>query len=200
MHYDSDVPPKRLFAYDSVNDDDFKGHVISNGTLSKILAPGTRVGWIECPPRMTEAFFNSGFLRSGGAINNYTSGVIASMIELGLLETHVKECFKRYKSQRDALVKVLTENLTTSCKFLHPAGGYFVWIKLPEHIDGEALCEYVLKNFKVFIIKGSRFSVENKQNNFVRISFAFHTPDTLSKAGKMLCDGINEYISLHSDG
>lgn len=198
LHYDDELSPKRLFAYDSMDDDDYKGHVISNGTFSKILAPGVRVGWMECPPRITKAFQNSGFLKSGGGISNYASGVITSMIETGKLEEHVQECWQSYKSQRDALVQALTENLPQTCSFLRTRGGYFLWIKLPQHIDGEEMCEFILKNYKVFIIKGNRFSVENKLRNYVRISFAFHLPETLSKAGKLLCSGIEDYLATHT--
>lgn len=45
-------PPKRVFAFDRPDVATYGGHVISNGTFSKILAPGVRVGWIEAPPRI----------------------------------------------------------------------------------------------------------------------------------------------------
>lgn len=61
LHYDcSGKSPKRLFAYDYENDVDYKGNVVSNGTFSKIFAPGLRVGWMECPPRVVEAFKKNG--------------------------------------------------------------------------------------------------------------------------------------------
>lgn len=61
LHYTNpeQAPPKRLFAYDIEGlgkIDGWRGNVISNGTFSKILSPGIRLGWMECPPRCVEAF------------------------------------------------------------------------------------------------------------------------------------------------
>lgn len=193
------MPPKRLYAYDSFDDADFKGHVISNGTFSKILAPGTRVGWMECPPRIVQAFQNSGFLKSGGAVSNYVSGIITSMIDLGTAEQQLKECIRHYKDQRDALIQAFAENMPDACSFHRPRGGYFVWIKLPENVDGDILSEFILQHYKVFTIRGSRFSIENKCRNYLRVSFAFQPPEVLIDAGKLLCDGIREYLDKQNN-
>ncbi|KAH3718241.1 hypothetical protein DPMN_061041 [Dreissena polymorpha] len=53
LHYDnSPVCPPRLMLYDDRTDEDFQGHVLSNCSFSKILAPGLRLGWIEASPRI----------------------------------------------------------------------------------------------------------------------------------------------------
>lgn len=118
------------------------------------------------------------------------------MIEMGLADEQLKECSRQYKAQRDALCEVLAQNLTPACSFLLPRGGYFVWIKLPENCNGEILSDYILTRYKVFAIKGNRFSYENKFKNFLRVTFAFHPPPILKQAAKSLCDGINEFLLL----
>lgn len=52
LYYKDKEAPKRLLAYDNRQDKDFKGNVISNGSFSKILGPGVRLGWLEVPPRL----------------------------------------------------------------------------------------------------------------------------------------------------
>lgn len=49
LGYGAGASPPRLIALDNPSDKDYKGTVISNGSFSKILAPGVRVGWLECP-------------------------------------------------------------------------------------------------------------------------------------------------------
>lgn len=45
-------PPQRLYAYDDKTDADYKGNVVSNGTFSKFMGPGLRLGWWEAPRRL----------------------------------------------------------------------------------------------------------------------------------------------------
>lgn len=80
------VPPRRLFAYDRMDDAAYRGNVISNGTFSKIMSPGIRVGWMEVPPRCRRLLNASGLLRSGGGENNYTSGIVTKLLQLNLAQ------------------------------------------------------------------------------------------------------------------
>ena len=78
----------RLKALDTTGD----GIVISNGTFSKILAPGVRLGWLEVPRRLVASYTGSGLLLSGGSQNNYTSGIVAALLQTGTIQAQLPIC------------------------------------------------------------------------------------------------------------
>ena len=88
----------------------FQGNVISNGTFSKILGPGYRVGWLEIPSRLMPAVYNSGVLNSGGAMNNVAAGVITSALELGLQQKHLDHLREEYHRRLSTIFEVLGDH------------------------------------------------------------------------------------------
>ena len=84
----------------------FQGNVISNGTFSRILGPGYRVGWLEVPSRLLPTVYNSGVLNSGGAMNNVAAGVVTSALELGLQQDHLQHLREEYHRRLSAIFQV----------------------------------------------------------------------------------------------
>ncbi|XP_058461339.1 uncharacterized HTH-type transcriptional regulator YdfD [Malaya genurostris] len=193
--------PKRLFGYDiaDMQTDGWKGNVISNGSFSKILSPGVRLGWMECPPRCVEVFRVSGILKSGGAANNYTGGIVTSLIQLGLAEQQLKKYSEKYAERLRAADEVLKLKLPDGCTFNSPRGGYFIWIRFPESVDCNDFNRYCLENFGVTAIAGSRFSLGDTHRNCLRLTFAFHPVEYLRKSVEKLCVAIGQYLALKSN-
>nr|CAD7587914.1 unnamed protein product [Timema genevievae] len=213
---DSASPPRRLFSYDRGTEGFRGGHVISNGTFSKIMAPGVRVGWLEVAPRLALVLRNSGILKSGGAVNQYMSGVITSILELGLEDKHLDflvhtcklanvlvvlsstaedgEIEVRISERMQAVCDTLDQFLPSYCSFTRPEGGYFVWLRLPESVDANRLAVWCQEKYKVAAIPGSRFSVKQGFKNYLRLAIAFHQVEILTEATKNLCLGIQDYV------
>ncbi|XP_023315789.1 uncharacterized protein LOC106648635 isoform X1 [Trichogramma pretiosum] len=195
LHYNNEYPPHRLFNYDDSKDPDYTGgNIISNGSFSKILSPALRVGWIECGPRVVNILKNSGILKSGGAVNHYVSGLVASLLHLKLEDRYLDSLIETYKGRMKALCDVLDEHLPNYCSYNHPEGGYFVWIKLPEDIDALPFMEWCKQVYKVMAIPGARFSNHGESKNCIRISIAFHSAETIAKAATIMCNAITEYM------
>ena len=64
------TPPPRLVSYDlamGANSPGGKCHVLSNGSFSKLIGPGLRLGWLEGGAGITDQLLNSGVLESSGS-------------------------------------------------------------------------------------------------------------------------------------
>ncbi|XP_053674319.1 2-aminoadipate transaminase [Anopheles nili] len=203
LHYGDpeSPPPKRLFAYDIADlgqVEGWLGNIISNGSFSKILSPGIRLGWMECPPRCVEAFRNSGVLKSGGAANNYTGGIVSTLIHMGLLQKQLAHYSARYSERLQAMAETLETHLPKECSFNKPKGGYFVWIRFPAHIDCADFNRYSMEKHHVAAISGNRFSISGEARNFIRLTFAFHSPDYLRRSVATFCKAAHDYLAMEA--
>ncbi|CAL7944732.1 unnamed protein product [Xylocopa violacea] len=200
LYYGDGFPPRRLFSYDDPTDPEYKGgHVVSNGSLSKILSPAIRFGWIECSPRVANIFKTSGILRSGGAVNHYVSGVVTSLLQLNIQENYLDKLIQIYKERLSVLCSVLDRCLPQCCSYQRPEGGYFVWIHLPLDINGSDFIKWCQKEYKVSAIPGIQFSYLGRSHNFLRLSIGFHRKEVLEAAVKTLCKALLEYINKNND-
>ncbi|XP_025112377.1 uncharacterized protein LOC112575060 isoform X2 [Pomacea canaliculata] len=121
IHFGEDpFPPPRLLSYDCPADPDYKGHVLSIGTFSKILAPSLRLGWVEAPECILLHLNNSNLVWSGGSLNHYASKLAAAAMHLGLLPPHVHFLRQVYKSRCDAVCQILRDGLPDVVTFTQP--------------------------------------------------------------------------------
>lgn len=132
---------------------------------------------------------------SGGCTNNYTAGLLESLFTLGLAQTHIQSLYNAYCERMKATCEVLRENIPSGCSFHEPEGGYFIWIKLPEDKDANDLLKLTMDKYKIFFLPGNRFSIENKMQNCLRISIAFHPTDLLKQTTLKLCQAIQEFLN-----
>jgi len=153
--------------------------IISLGSFSKILAPGLRLGWLQSTPEVIGRIVQCGLLDSGGGVNPFTSGVVRSAMELGLLNRNLTLLKDTYSRRMQAMCAALRQRLPGSVRFADPAGGFFVWLALAEDMDaGGLLAKAIERN--VEFMPGFKFSSRQGLKNFLRLSFAYYdTPDLL---------------------
>ena len=145
--------------------------VLSLGSFSKILAPGMRLGWIQTSPLLIERLTGSGFINSGGCVNQFTSHIVRSAIDLGLLDTHLEKIRNVYRSRLEAMDAVLVELFGDTATWICPDGGYFFWIKLNTDVDTGTLKQIALEHNTGFQA-GELFSCCGSFKNYIRLSFA----------------------------
>jgi 2-aminoadipate transaminase len=178
LWYDSPPPPP-LFSLSPL------GPVVQLGSFSKILAPGLRLGWMAAAPEIIRRCTGSGMLDSGGGLNHFTAHVVAAFIELGLLDRQVEMLRASYRQRRDALLNALTNHLPETCHWIRPAGGFFVWLRLPPEVDSAALLP-TAESAGVSYVPGARFHTDGGGGQYCRLGFTLVSPEELEEGARRL--------------
>jgi 2-aminoadipate transaminase len=177
------VPPPPLASFCT------SAGIISLGSFSKILAPGLRLGWLQAAPGVIARIVQCGLLDSGGGVNPFTSGVVRSVLELGLVKENLSLLKDTYSSRMKAMCAALRRRLPESVQFTDPQGGFFIWLALPEGMDaGRLLSKAIARN--VEFMPGSKFSSRNGLKNFLRLSFAYYEAPELLEGVERLAQVI----------
>lgn len=91
--------------------------------------------------------------------------------------------------------EILRNNLPSSCTFVEPIGGYFIWIELPKNAIASEANSYCRDNYKVFGLPSEIFAPAKNVNNCLRLSIGFQECDVLKVALVELCKGLKEFIA-----
>ena len=146
-------------------------------TLSKVLSPGLRIGYLRAP-----AALRGPLAVAKQAADLHTSTVAQLAAERWLanhdLSEHIASLAAHYRPRRDALLSALGEHLPAGSTMTRPEGGLFIWVELPEGYDAEAILPRAIKRGVAFV-PGKYFYAGEPPVNTLRVSFATATPAEL---------------------
>ena len=158
------------------------GRVIRAGTLSKILGAGVRLGWLCAPKDMVPALQSFLF---GGGTNPFMSRV-ATYFMRDNMAAHVERLIGVYRAKRDAMLKGLDEVLKgTDATISRPAGGFFLWIRLPSGTDKERLAERAVQA-RIQYTPGPVFYANGGGEDYIRLAFSYEQPDKCYEGARLL--------------
>lgn len=157
--------------------------VLRLGSLSKSLAPGLRVGWINARRDLIERIDAAGVLDSGGSVAHFAACVAALTISDAGYDRHVRHLRATYATRRDALAAALREHVPTA-RFTVPGGGFFIWLELPPDMAATALLP-VAERYGVAFAPGSRFRMDGDDRH-VRLAFSLYDEEDLREGARRL--------------
>lgn len=175
------------------------GNAVSNGSFSKIVAPGCRSGWAEASEKFVYGLSQTGSSRSGGAPSQLTSTFISEMLQNGALEKHISTVLqpayqKRYTIMMRAIQQYLVPlGISVSKISLEGEdlfGGYFIWFDLPEGMVAEVVAAKAQEKENLIVAHGNLFEVNGdadvKFDESVRVCFAWEDEECLEEGIKRL--------------
>ena len=153
-------------------------------SVSKILAPGLRVGALQGPTWLTDAV-----ITAKQSTDLHTASlnqlVVAEALTSPWLGEHLAGLRMSYAAKRDALLVALERSFGARVACNRPAGGMFVWVRFADVADAAELLERAL-DLDVCFVPGAAFSVQRDLARHARLSFATATPAQLGAAVQRL--------------
>jgi GntR family transcriptional regulator/MocR family aminotransferase len=162
---------------------DRHGSVIYVGTVSKVLAPGLRMGFLAAPPEVVRAVLSWRVAvdRQGDAA---MEAAIAELIEDGTVLRHLRRMRRIYAARQQHLVALLREQLGERLQFEVPGGGLALWAHAPG-LDLPAWQARALQRGLAFEI-GRRYDLDGRDLPYLRAGFASLDEGELEEAVRRL--------------
>ncbi len=159
--------------------------VIHIESLSKILGPGVRLGYLAAPRHLLDRILQ--YRRDGGT-SSLSAAVVCEYFREELW-SHVDRINAIVGRKRDLMFDMLSRFPDAFEWFSRPSGGLFIWVKLPDATDTVA-CEQLAESMGIDYATGKAFHVYNKDVPYIRLAFGFATHDDVRTGIPILADCI----------
>ena len=172
LYFNAPPPPSLLaLSHEVPGSRDWLAHC---GSLSKVLSPGLRVGWLVAPPELlAKAVMCKQF--SDAHTSTFAQATAAQYFRAGRMPATLAQVRAVYAERAQAMGDALRQELGDAIEFVQPQGGLFVWARLTgahgRLADGNELARRAIDQGVAFV-PGAPFFCANPDVATLRLSFA----------------------------
>ncbi|CAE8600782.1 unnamed protein product [Polarella glacialis] len=170
-----------------------EGHVVSIGSFTKILAPGLRLGWIEASGQLLSRIAKRGYIQSGGSVAPFASEIVSELLESGGQSEVLAQLRNDYSASQRAMCTALRAH--PDCfSFEEPAGGFFIWCRLPEGVTTTGLLPIAERHGVVFLPgpMSAPGAPKERFESHLRLCFAYEEADAICEGVERLAAAVAE--------
>ena len=176
--------------------DDDEG-VVYLGTFSKTFAAGVRVGWAVAPAAIRDKLI----LAAESAVlchSSFAQLTVREYLTTQPWQEQIKTFRELYRERRDATLSALSRMMPPECHWTRPAGGFYVWLRLPDGVDAKAMLPRAISS-RVAYVPGTGFYADGSGGQYARLCYSFPDPARISEGVRRLAAVIQTEIQLRDD-
>lgn len=173
-------------------------NVITVNTMSKILNPGIRLGWVAAPEEIIETLVlaKQGQDQCSSTIGQYLALALG---ERGLVDKQTKVATGIYRRKRDVTLAALEKYMPERVSWTRPEGGFYTWMTLPKGVDTAVELDRAVAEEHVAYTPGSAFHHQRKAENCLRLSYSYVSEAQLEEGISRLARIIARAIGRNND-
>ena len=154
------------------------------GSFSKTLSPGLRVGWVcAAMPVISQLVL----MKQAADLHSATPNQIAiTQVAEQHFSGHIETVREAYRARRDAMLEALEQNMPKGVTWTRPEGGMFIWVTLPDTLDGADLLKQSLESERVAFVPGHAFFADGSGRNTLRLSYSTSDEARIAEGVKRL--------------
>ena len=162
--------------------------VVYLGSVSKMFAPGMRIGWALAPHAIRAKLIlasEAAILSPGMFGQMFLSSYLNNYDWYGQVKVYRAMYAERCKAMLDALDEYMPE-----CSWTKPVGGCYTWVTLPEGLNARSMLPRAVKA-QVAYVSGTAFYYDGRGTDHMRLSFCYPEPDRIREGIRRLAGVVN---------
>ena len=141
-----------------------------------------RLGWAIAEPDDISRMCG---LKADSATGPFAAWVTGAYLQSGALARRLPTLLDLYRTRRDAMLQELAPLREVGCDWITPAGGFFIWLELPEGADSEAIRERAEEN-GVTYLAGHHCFADGQNRRYIRLAYSYIPEDQLRQGTRRL--------------
>ena len=154
--------------------------VVYLGSVSKMFAPGMRIGWALAPHAIRAKLIlasEAAILSPGMFGQMFLSSYLNNYDWYGQVKVYRAMYAERCKAMLDALDEYMPE-----CSWTKPVGGFYTWVTLPEGLNARSMLPRAVK---------AQVAYDGRGTDHMRLSFCYPEPDRIREGVRRLAGVVN---------